>query len=61
MESQLRTTLKHFTVLFYFILNAVHKIQMLNVNYVFAVVTCGYLLGSHLQAFFVSVFSMSFT
>lgn len=61
MELQLRTTLKHFTLLFYFILNAVHKIQMLNVTYVFAVVTYGYLLGSHLQAFFVSVFSMSFT
>lgn len=51
----------HFVLFFCFIFKAAHKIQMLSVNYVFAVVTCGYVLGSHLQAFYLSDFSVSFT
>lgn len=51
----------HFVLLFFFIFKAAHKIQMLSVNYVFAVVTCDYMLGSHLQAFYLSDFSVSFT
>lgn len=41
-----------FGVIIIFFLNEVHKIQMFNVNDAFVIATCGYLLCSHLQAFF---------